>query len=620
MYAHAIKNKTTGRTGVLIYEAFRGEDKKPHTRMVRNLGFVDQLEKEHPDVMAWAKGVAAAMNEEKATRKAEYLLAVDPSQVMEKEDISLNPEKNRKNIGYAAFSYIYHELELDEFMDNRRRYSKAKANLNSIFKLLVFNRLLFPDTKLGAWENRGLFFEDTDFPLESVYRSLDFFLKHREALLLQMHKAVCSGYGRDTFLLFYDVTNYYFEIDDNDGDATGENGETTEGLRKRGVSKEHRPNPIVQMGLFMDENGIPVTYDLFPGNKNDCLTFQEMGSRTVEQLKLNHHLINVADKGMMTGDNIASILLNHNGYIISNSVRKVDGKFKEYVLDQTGYEMECDGNGEMVSKHKGRYTPREIWTTNKETGKRKKTIINERQVVFYSQKYADRARYDRLMAIEKASKKDGILSSFGMDSHYGSSKYLTKTPLDKETGEIKQDSGYILSFNQDKVDEDERLDGYYIICTNVIGLEEGEKPFDRKCRFRKDGYLELNREVPDSQIIEMYRGLWRIEETFKVTKSDLEARPVFVWSREHIQAHFLICFTALTIMRLLEKRLDWKYSAARLQESLSLACGSYVSKNLYVFDHYDEVLEVVGKNLGIDFSRKYCTRSEIRTLLGKTKK
>jgi transposase len=206
-----------------------------------------------------------------------------------------------------------------------------------------------------------------------------------------------------------------------------------------------------------------------------------------------------------------------------------------------------------------------------------------------------------------------------MDSHYGSSKYLTKNPLDKETGEIKQDSGYILSFDQDKVDEDERLDGYYINCTNVIGLEEGEKPFDRKCRFKKDGYLELNREVPDSQIIEMYRGLWRIEETFKVTKSGLEARPVFVWSREHIQAHFLVCFTALTIMRLLEKRLDWKYSATVLQEILAKASGTYIGKNLYAFDQNNEALKAVGENLGLNFIKKFQTRGDLKSLLASTK-
>jgi len=175
-------------------------------------------------------------------------------------------------------------MKIDVFLNNHQRYRKFTANLNSIFKMLIFNRALYPDSKRGAWENRGIFFENTDYSQQDVYRSLDYFLEWRPALLEQLHEQVKVNYARDTLLLYYDVTNYYFEIDEPDS------------LRAKGVSKEHRPNPIVQMGLFLDEKGLPVSYELYRGNTNDCTTLPSMLDDTVVDFGL-HHLIMLQIKG-----------------------------------------------------------------------------------------------------------------------------------------------------------------------------------------------------------------------------------------------------------------------------------------------------------------------------------
>jgi len=520
---------------------------------------------------------------------------------------SVPPDKlGRKNIGYAALSVLYHQLEIDSFLNNRRRSKKFEANLNSIFKLLVFNRSLFPASKKGAWEHRGLFFEDTTYSLEAVYRSLDYFLQWRPALLKHLHRQMQEKYGRDTLLLYYDVTNYYFEIDEPDA------------LREKGVSKEHRPNPIVQMGLFMDEKGLPVSYELYQGNANDSTTLPSMLDDTVVEFGM-HKLIVVADKGMMSGDNIARIRLMHNGYVISYSVRGADQQFKEYVLDAAGYTEVRDRHGVLVSKHKSRVTPREIWVTTVE-GKRKKTLVNERQIILYSELYARRAKKERQKAIDKACKQIYALSKDAKPSNHGAAKYLKKIPFDSKTGEYAEDTEYRVFLNGEKIDEDERLDGYYVICTNVIGLSPGEHPFSGRYRYTRDGFFQLNRAVTDDDIISIYKGLWRIEETFKVTKSELKARPVFVSTENHIRAHFLICFVTLLLMRLLEFRLDWRYSASAIQHALSHAAGTRFEDNLYVFDYYDDVLEAIGKNLGIDFSAKYLSAQQIRSLIGSTKK
>lgn len=605
MFLGKLYEQKTGRTKLKIVEGYRA-DGKVKQRMIKDLGYLDELEKKFDDPIAHFKMVAKEMTAEKNLTKETVQVMVPVNNTLARKELLLPEQRTRKNIGYGALSVLYHQLEIDYFLNNRRRYKKFEANLNSIFKMLIFNRALFPDSKKGAWEGRGIFFEDPHYSLEDVYRSLDYFLQWRPALLKHLHARMQSQYGRDTLLLYYDVTNYYFEIDEPDE------------LRRKGVSKEHRPKPIVQMGLFMDEQGLPVSYDLYQGNANDSTTLPSILDDTVVGFGM-HHLIVVADKGMMSGDNIARIRLLHNGYVMSYSVRSADRQFKDYVLEEAGYTEICDGEGHLVSKHKSRYTPREIWVTTEE-GKRTKTIVNERQIIIYSDAYARRAKKERQKAVTKAGKQIWALSKDAKPGNYGAAKYIKKVPYDKETGECAEDGDYMIFLDEERIAEEEQLDGYYVICTNVIGLTSQQKPFAGRCRYTSDGFFQLNREVTDDDIIGMYKGLWRIEETFKVTKSELKARPVFLSTDTHIRAHFLTCFVTLLLMRLLEFRLDWRHSASVIQQALSSACGTRFEDNLYVFDYYDDVLEDVGNNLGLDFSKKYMSAQQIKSFLGATKK
>ena len=303
-----------------------------------------------------------------------------------------------------------------------------------------------------------------------------------------------------------------------------------------------------------------------------------------------HHLIVVADKGMMNGDTIARVRLLHNGCVMSYSVRGGDQQFKDYVLDEQGYIELRDSKGALVSKHKSRYTPREIWVTTAE-GKRKKCIINEQQIIIYSDAYARWAKKERQKAMTKAGKQIWSLSKDAKANSYGAAKYIKKVPYDRSTGECIDDSDYMIVLDEERIAEEEQLDVYYVICTNVIGLTVQQKPFKERCRYTPDGFFQLNREVTDDDIIDMYKGLWRIEETFKVTKSELKTRPVYLSTETHIRAHFLICFVTLPLMRLLEFRLDWRCLASAIQQALSSACGTSFEDNLYVFDYYDKVME-----------------------------
>ncbi len=571
MYLKKSTSSKTGRTQLSIVHGYRDKEGKTRQKTIKTIGYLDELKKEYEDPLSHFKKIAKEMDQARKDESKNITLSISPQATL------IPGTNNRKNFGHVAFSHLYHELELDYFINNRRRYTKAEYNHNAIFKLLVYSRLLKPSSKKRAYENRNLFFDKMDFSLDDVYRSLSFFNEHKDAMLLALHKRISTLYGRDTSLVYYDVTNYYFEIDKQDE------------MRRKGVSKEHRPDPIIQMGLFMDTDGIPLAYNLFPGNTLDKKTLIPMIQKIREDYNLGR-LIIVGDKGMMAGDNIRQILTNRNGYVLSYSIRGADRAFKDYVLDEEGYRR----IGTEGFKIKSRIYPREIIVSTLQN-KKKKVRIDEKQIIFYSPKYAEKAKADREGAIQKAKKLISSPSAYNQSTTHGAAKYVKNLVFSTASGEVMHDSRHILLFDDDKLTEEEKYDGYYAIVTSEL-------------------------DTPDEKIVEIYRGLWRIEESFKITKSDLETRPVYVSRQDHIEAHFLICFVALVLARLLEKSLNGKYSVPAILESLDKCSCSLLEQNIYLFDYYNEILRSIGKELDIDFSKKYRTVKEIKTILGRTKK
>lgn len=561
-----------GRIRLSIVDTYYDKQRKStRQKTIESIGYLDELEKLYDDPIAHFQKRVDELREEKKAHKAPINFTFYNS------DKLCVGDNLRKNFGYSAFSKIYHELEIDKFLKSKQRTSKASYDANTIIKMLVYSRLLFPASKKASYDNREQFFEKTNYCLDDVYRCLTFLNKHKESLQVWMNDKIKKQYGRDTSLIYYDVTNYYFETD-----------EQTDLLRK-GVSKEHRPNPIVQMGLFMDNNAIPITYELFAGNTNDCLTYRPNFGRIKKQFDLGR-VISVADKGMTTGDNIWYTINTpaKDGYVFSMSIRSADKSIKEYVLDENGYEW----LGEEY-KRKSRLYPRTILVTSN-NGKKIKKQVDEKQVVFWSKKYAIRAKAEREAALSKARDLAKHPGKYTKATSYGAAKYIKKVDYDKETGEILTASS-ILDINEDLIRQEEALDGYYLLLTSEM-------------------------DTPDDKIIDIYRGLWRIEESFKITKSELEARPVYVWTNEHIEAHFLTCFVALTLSRILEMKLEHKYSAGRILESLSKASCSLIQQNYYMFDYYDEVLKDIGDLMNIDFSKRVRTLGEIKQTLADTKK
>ena len=574
MYLNIMNNKKTGKTRLSIRRGYRDNNGKVKNITIQNLGDLEDLKKQYDDPITHFKEVVKKMNEEEKENNLPITINIKKDEKLEEG------ADNRKNFGYAALSKIYHELEIDKFIKLKfraRNFSEYK--INNIIKLLVFARCLFPDSKKSTFENKDIFFENTNFSLKEVYNALSYIEPFKESLQSYVYDHIQEQYKPNNECVFYDVTNYYFEIDNNDD------------FRKKGVSKEHRPNPIVQMGLFMDSLGLPMCYGLFPGNTNDCLTLKPMVQKLQKTYSVGRVIV-VADKGLNTGKNIIYQKAIGNGYVMSLSVRGANKELKDFVLNEDEYTY----NKDKTYKEKSRRYPREIKYVKTVNGKEVETTttVDEKQVIFWSADYAKRAKMERQPAIDKAKDLIGNVQKYNKKNCYGASKYVKHLVFDEQTGEIIKAKSK-LSLDEEKISEEEKLDGYYAIVTSEM-------------------------EKTDSEIIEIYRGLWRIEETFKVTKSELDDRPVYLSTKEHIEAHFLTCYLALVLSRVLQHKLDKKYSVGKILESLSKCNCSNIQENYYLFDYYDTVLKDIGLATNIDFSLKNRNLQDIKKILGNTKK
>lgn len=569
-----------GRVYLSIEKAYRDQAGKPRAKTVKSLGYLDVLEKEYADPIAHFKEVARRMTEEE--------LAVNKLTLLVDMDEKLAPGSDtRKNFGYAAILKIYHELGLNTFFNNKARHENFEYNTNSIMILLVVSRLLSPGSKKKAFEEKDRYFERFDFSLADVYRSLRHFSQIAKEFQQYLNSQIFEKYGRNTRTIYYDVTNFYFETD------------VIDELRQLGLSKERRRDPIVQMGLAVDTDGIPLHYDLFPGNTVDKETFRPI----IGEIRKNYDtgkIVVVADMGIITGDNIFYLLggekgKNFNGYVFSFSIRGGTKAFKEYVLSDEGY---VDRKGKPVGKDcdfkmKSRVIAREINVTMRSGRKSKKTVY-EKQVVFWGKKYALKARAEREEVLKKAQDLVANPQKYTKATSYGATKYVQNVKYNEQTGEILETINHP-TLDLAKVAEDEKYDGYYAIVTSELDMS-------------------------DAEVIETYRGLWQVEETFRITKGVLETRPVYVSLQEHINAHFLTCFIALTILRILQKKTGRAYSAEKIIECLNRIAGSNEQENIYLFDYRSEISDAIGKALDIDFTHKRLRLGDIKKYLAQTKR
>lgn len=602
------KSISHGKIYLSFVQGYRDENGKVKQKTIEKLGYLDDLKKIFNNPIEHFQSIA---KEKSSEQIKEYT-------IKNLNTKTIDDDSHSKNLGYVILKKIYDELGISSILKDKQLSLNIKYSLDNIMKLLVFSRILYPSSKNETFNNKDVFFEKFDFSLKDLYRSLDHFDSLKNEIVKSIWNNTKDSYKRDTSISYYDTTNYYFEISYNDEDLIDENGNILEkGSRKKGPSKEHRKTPIIGMGLLMDKNGIPLSYDLFPGNESEKLMMRPTLKKTKRQFGIDRTII-VADRGQNTSDNTVFIAgknddkhTNHDGYVYGQSIVGADKEFKIWALNQDGFvndfiyddegnkitfkETIKDENGNIlryedkpvIFKHKSRVYAKkvQIKTDNK---RNVNYLIYQKQMVYYSKKYAERQKHERELAIKKAEDLIKNPGKYTQATSYGCTKYINNIRFDEETGEVPK--GLELSLKLDKIKEEEKYDGYYSIVTSEKNLT-------------------------DKEIRDIYKGLWKIEESFKITKSDLETRPVYVWTKEHIEAHFLTCFISLIILRLIEYKTNRKYSTSSIIDSLKKYNSNNLEHDIYLQNFTNDIIKDLSDIYNIDLSRKYLTLSEIKKIL-----
>lgn len=533
----------------------------------------------------------------------------------QKKILEFSPEDfilDSKNIGYIFLNKIYNDLGISQVLNRYKSDKKIEYDLNGLTKLLVFGRILDPQSKKKTFQSKDEYL----FPLTScedektIYKALDVLDEISFKIQNRMNtKIKNSDIGRDTELTYYDVTNYYFEtmygdddlykLDDNGNKILDEKGNPIileKGLRKKGVSKENRKNPIVQQGLLLDRNGLPVMYKLFPGNTQDKTSFKDVLENNISDFSLGKIII-VADNGMNTQENKYLITDNSNGYIVSKSVKKSWTKLREWALDDSDY-TNINTQGEVTFKYKSRINEITLECKNSD-GTKSKKVIKEKEIIYWSKKHYEKELFENKKFIEYLESCKEHPDKL-KDKQRKSQEFIKVIDLDKKTGEPIKTKKLVVLLDE-KIEKYKETMGFYSIVSSEI-------------------------ETSDTELINKYHGLSRIEDSFRIIKSDLEGRPVYVWTKEHINAHFLICFIALTIIRIIQYRIlklenksttnvdGWEQgiTAQKLKDTLKNFKAERLPEDYFKISKINEEIRTIMKSINIDFDFKNYTLKEIK--------
>jgi transposase len=561
MFIKLVPVKKNTDSAVYLVQGYRDNENRVKHRKIKMYGFLSELEKKDPHILEKLKKEAKDIPNEVYNQE----ITVSIGQLKEKKGV-----KPLINYGHIFLESIYNQLSISSFIESYQANHEFKYDLDHILKLLVFSRALNPESKKKTFEKKGkYFFELKDFNLDDVYRSLDHLTALKDDLMIHLNDELKTQGLRDASLVFYDVTNYYFESTEFDG------------FRERGVSKENKETGIVQMGLFMDNNGLPITYELFPGNTHDLSTMRPILEKIKKQFNLGKLTI-VADKGNNSAQNLAMIESYGDDYIIAQRIRNRGNIYSNIVLDEENYIY----NADKTFKYKLVSFDKEV---KLEDGSTK--VIPEHLMCFWSKDEELYQRAKRGLLEDKIEKFIHEPSLLNASNSFGIKKYFKKVKIDRKTGEVlKGKDAYI--FNKEKYERDLALDGYYTIVTNNLNLH----PLD---------------------IIKHYRKLSKIEESFKVTKTDLEGRPVYVWKKSHIKGHFLTCYLALLFYRLLQFKLDNKYPVHQIKEALNSANSVHLGKGIYLNLDQNNVFKALEKAFNVSFNYDYMTVEQMRKQIKK---
>jgi transposase len=555
------------RQKVLLVQGYRDELGRSRQRRIKDYGYLDELVAADPDIVETLRAQARRLSDEFREQVVEVRLD--------------NTVSNSGSAGFwwysvEVLSAVYESLGLNELCKRHNNSRGYDYDLDEVLRLLVFGRLLQPGSKIATLDISARILPGCRLSKDDVYRGLDELARIGNRIQRRIHDRSARLYGTDMTVVFYDVTNYFFEADVGDD------------FRKRGASKEYRKdNPLVGMGLLLDGGGMPVCYDLFPGNTHDSKTLQPIVTRLKKDYPISRIIV-VADKGLNAKDNLVFLGDQGCGYIVSETVRGGCETLKTWVKQEDGWINSTDGR-----KYKSFLREKTVTIINPDTTKHK-TTLKERVICVYSQKYRDRDRIRREQVIESLQHYINDPSKYRASNRKGAKKYLAVHNVDPTTGEVTDEGITVLSLNQIKLTQDASLDGFYCITTSEV-------------------------ETDPLEILDHYSELWRIEESFRVIKSELQARPVYVWTKQHIQAHFLVCFIALVIERIIQKRTNYTLSAQATLAALRSARCHHLGNGLYHIEPQTKDLLTIFEALSTSLDKTNASITDIRQYARKAK-
>lgn len=511
--------KTKNATQYYVIKSIRNKNGKSTSKIIEKLGNETEVLKKSKgmDPVKWAHEYIAKLNEFERANKLEVYQKYSPTKIIETD------KATTFNIGYLFLQEIYKELKLDKICKQISKKYKFEYDLDSILSRLIYTRILEPSSKLSSFESSKNFLEQPNFELQHIYRALEVIANETEFIESEVYKNSLSVVNRNTKVLYYDCTNYFFET------------EQAEGLKQYGVSKENRPTPIVQMGLFMDGNGYPLAFCINPGNTNEQVTLKPLEKRIIEDFELSHFIV-CTDAGLASKENRVFNNLQNRSYIVTQSLKKIKGHLREWALSPDDWHtINSNATINLSDIDRSSFNEtvyyKERWI--KENG------LEQRLIVSYSPKYAAYQKSIRNGQIIRAENMIEKPSSATRKKVNDPKRFITSTYI---TGDGEIADSKKLTLNIDAINEEAMFDGFYAVCTT----------------------LEDNVE----EIIKVNKRRWEIEESFRILKTEFKSRPVYLKNDDRIKAHFTTCFLSLLIYRILENKLNYKFSGTEIIKTL----------------------------------------------------
>lgn len=567
-------SKSKNSESFYITKSYINEKGKSTSKIIRKLGtlteLMESLGTDRDGVLAWAREQAkietAKYKDEQKNKTVIIPFHAD-------RQLDYHQQKFFEG-GYLFLQSLYYELKLDQTCRKIKHRHKYEFDLNAILSDLIYTRVLDPQSKRSSFKAAGRFLEAPTYELHDVYRALSILAGECDLIQAEVYKNshfVCS---RNDRILYYDCTNYYFETEQENGS------------RKYGKSKEHRPNPIIQMGLFTDGDGIPLAFSLFPGNQNEQTSLKPLEKKVLSEFG-HDKFIFCSDAGLGSESNRVYNHMGNRAFIVTQSIKKLPAEDREWALNKSGFRRLSDNKkvnfDNLESDDENLYYKDEPYSTKR---------LHQRLIVTYSPKFAAYQRSIRAQQIERAKKlvADGKIKRQRQNPN-DPARFVNKIAVtdDGESADIR----YYL--DEERIRDEEKYDGLYAVCTDL-----------------------LDDEVSD--ILKVSEGRWQIEACFRTMKTDFSARPVYVHREDRIQAHFLICYLALLIYRLLEKKLGGKYTCETLLETLKgMNFADIESQGFIPLYSREKITDDLHEACGFRTDYQFITKSKMKEIQKKSK-